>query len=73
MSEQQIRNFAVLVKENQSFKKEELLQAYRSAGFNANEVRQSLNPKRADSNKFLVSYDLMPDGTVANYTETPIE
>ena len=47
---------------------------YRTAGKDANVVRNQLSTqKKVSHNKFLVSYDLLPDGTVHNYTETPIE
>lgn len=50
-------------------KKEDILEIYRNAEYNAEKVRQHLKPH----NKFLVSYDLMPDGSVQNYQELPIE
>ena len=74
MTEHEIKDYQKLIQEYRSSDREELLQMYRSAGKDASIVREQLSgKKKASHNKFLVSYDLMPDGTVKNYCETPIE
>lgn len=53
----------------------EILAAFRSSGYDGAKVRQHFNPHEPahkPANKFLVSYDLMPDGTVVNYQEVAI-
>lgn len=65
MTDNEIKDFQRLVQEYKSTDKEELLQMYRTAGKDANTVRsQLLTQNKAQHNKFLISYDLLPDGTV---------
>lgn len=65
-SQDQLSELSQLLKEFPQSTKESLLEQYYSSGFNAVKVRGSLTLKH-NHTKFLVSYDLHPDGTVQNY------
>ena len=65
MSDSEIKDYQKLVQEYRSTDKEELLQMYRTAGKDVNAVKSQLSvQKKTQHNKYLISYDLMPDGTV---------
>ena len=69
LTQSQINDYIVLLKEHQNKSKDEVLEIYRNFGYDIAEVRKQLTAHT----KFLVSYDLHPDGTVTNYEEVPIE
>ena len=72
MNEQQIKEYQKLLKDHPTAARSDVLQAYRTSGFDVKSVATRLQANLAN-NKFLISYDLMPDGSIGNYTETPIE
>jgi len=69
LNQQQINDFTTILKEHQTKSKEDLLEIYRNCEYDIAKARQHLTVHT----KFLVSYDLQPDGTVINYVETPVE
>lgn len=72
LNQDQLNELSQLLKEFPQSSKDSLLELYCSSGYSAAKVRANLASKQAHT-KFLVSYDLHPDGTVQNYQEVPIE
>lgn len=68
MTSQQIAAFTDLVQDQPPANRESLLQLYQSSGFDIKQVKASLSKH----NKLVVSYKLMPDGTISEYSETPV-